>query len=77
MNFDMFAVDIDGSNLDRISWFNGEDGKQFDGFPLFSPDGRFLAFSSNRGDGPPRRPTCSSRSGSDRLAPRVSTRGAL
>jgi TolB protein len=43
LNFDLFAIDLDGTNLERITF---EDS--FDSFPMFSPDGRFLVFSSNR-----------------------------
>ena len=46
--FDIWAVDVDGSDLERITWFAG-----FDGFPMFSPDGKQLAFSSNRNQGKP------------------------
>ncbi len=46
--FDIWAVDVDGTDLERISFFAG-----FDGFPMFSPDGKQLAFSSNRNQGKP------------------------
>ncbi len=42
-NFDLWAVGIDGNNLEQITTFSG-----FDGFPVFSPDGNHLVFSSNR-----------------------------
>ena len=42
-NFDLWAVNADGSGLERIT-FN----PTFDGFPMFSPDGKRLAFCSNR-----------------------------
>lgn len=42
-NFDLWAVNTDGTDLERIT-FN----PTFDGFPMFSPDGRRLAFCSNR-----------------------------
>ena len=42
-NFDLWAVNADGSGLEQIT-FN----PTFDGFPMFSPDGRRLAFCSNR-----------------------------
>ncbi|HSZ81131.1 MAG TPA: M20/M25/M40 family metallo-hydrolase [Polyangia bacterium] len=41
--FDIWAIDVQGTRLERITAAPG-----FDGFPLFSPDGTRLAFSSNR-----------------------------
>lgn len=43
-NFDIYLMADDGSRLERITW-----SPDFDGFPMMSPDGKMLAFSSNRG----------------------------
>jgi hypothetical protein len=43
-NFDLFAIDVDGGGLERVTTH-----ADFDSFPMFSPDGRFLVFASNRG----------------------------
>ena len=45
--FDIWAVDDTGASLERITHAPG-----FDGFPMFSPDGSLLAFSSNRNTAP-------------------------
>ena len=42
-NFDLFMVNIDGTEVEQIT-FN----ETFDGFPMFSPDGSQLVFASNR-----------------------------
>jgi len=43
--FDLYMIHVDGTGLQRITW--NEEG--FDGFPMFSADGRYLAFASDRG----------------------------
>ena len=42
-NFELWLVDSDGSNLERVTYSDG-----FDGFPMFSPDGKKLVWASNR-----------------------------
>lgn len=43
-NFDLFMVSAeDGGNMERITYSGG-----FDGFPMFSPDGKKLVWASNR-----------------------------
>ena len=38
-------MDVDGTDLERITYTPG-----FDGFPMFSPDGEYLVFASNRNE---------------------------
>jgi Tol biopolymer transport system component len=42
-NFDLYIINIDGTGLERITYYEG-----FDGFPMFSRDGKKLIFCSNR-----------------------------
>jgi TolB protein len=42
-NFDIFLINVDGTGFEQVT-FNGT----FDGFPMFSPNGRHLVFASNR-----------------------------
>ena len=42
-DFDLYMINEDGSGLERITYLDG-----FDGFPVFSPDGRYLVWGSNR-----------------------------
>jgi len=44
--FNMFLINIDGTGLEQVTYDN-----VFDSFPMFSFDGKKIAFSSNRGNG--------------------------
>jgi Tol biopolymer transport system component len=38
-----FLINLDGTGLERVTYFD-----EFDGFPMWSPDGRTFVFCSNR-----------------------------
>ena len=42
-DFDLYAIDADGTNLTRATF-----APDFDGFPMFNRDGSKLVFASNR-----------------------------
>ena len=42
-NFELYLINIDGTGLERITY-----NPTFDGFPMFSNDGKKLVFCSNR-----------------------------
>ena len=48
-NFELYIINADGSGLKRLTY-----NKVFDGFPMFSHDGKKLAFASNRNPRKPR-----------------------
>jgi Tol biopolymer transport system component len=50
--FELWAINANGTELERITNSPG-----FDGFPMFSPDGKTLAFASNRATAPGQRDT--------------------
>ncbi|HTE46811.1 MAG TPA: hypothetical protein VK636_16280, partial [Gemmatimonadaceae bacterium] len=42
-NFELYLVDPDGSHLEEVT-----SQPEFDGFPMFSPDGKQLVWASGR-----------------------------
>jgi len=48
-NFELYLINIDGTGLERLTY-----NKVFDGFPMFSSDGKKLVFASNRNPQKPR-----------------------
>lgn len=47
-NFDLAIINMDGTGLERVTY-----DASFDGFPMFSPNGKKLVFASNRHDAKP------------------------
>jgi Tol biopolymer transport system component len=47
-SFELYLVGIDGTGLERVTFFSDGGEDDFDAFPQFSPDGRRLVWCSNR-----------------------------
>ncbi len=47
-SFDLYLIGIDGTGLERVTYFSNAKHDDFDGFPMFSPDGKKLIWCSNR-----------------------------
>jgi Tol biopolymer transport system component len=47
-SFDLYLVNLDGTGLERVTTFTNDKHDDFDGFPMFSPDGKTLVWCSNR-----------------------------
>ena len=47
-NFDLYSVNRDGSGLEQLTFDEG-----FDGFPMFTEDGKKLIWESSRNSGTP------------------------
>ena len=52
-SFDLWMIGIDGEGLERVTNFSNDAHDDFDGFPMFSPDGKHLLWCSNRHNGRP------------------------
>ena len=47
-SFDLHLVKLDGTGLERVTFFSNDKHDDFDGFPMFSFDGKRLLWCSNR-----------------------------
>jgi Tol biopolymer transport system component len=52
-SFDLYLVNLDGTGLERVTQFTNDAHDDFDGFPMFSPDGKRLLWCSNRHNAKP------------------------
>ena len=52
-SFDLYLIHLDGSGLEPVTRFSNAKHDDFDGFPMFSPDGKKLVWCSNRNNAKP------------------------
>ena len=47
-SFDLYLAKLDGTDFERVTTYSNARHDDFDGFPMFSPDGKRLLWCSNR-----------------------------